>query len=344
MKKNLMVKMLAVLLMVLVPAGLRSEKKALLHELINPEDLHVVDQGMYVTQGIEVFIYSLEDFKPVKQFGRKGEGPGEFMPFPMNVRISLRMVVCPQQLVINSMGRISFFSLDGEFQKEMRTKATIGRFKPVGSNFIGFNFEIQNKTNFVAANLYDGEMNKIKPVYRFKHYYQDNQYIDVLDEGVDYFDRVITWEDKIIIAGEDNILHVFDQQGNPRQKISLPVPLVRVTDAHKTQYTEFYRTDPRFKSEYEIYRPLVTFREYFLLVRRLFVDQGKIVIVTNNRKGEKVEIVIIDLEGKIHRQVFLPIREQNVRDLFPLDIKNGKIYQLIENEEEKWELQVTEMR
>lgn len=334
---------MVLILVVFTPEGLKGEKKVVLHELINPENLQVANRHIYVTQGIEVFIYSLPDFKLEKKFGKQGEGPGEFLPFPTPVRSSLRLVIYPNQLMINSIGKLSFFSLKGEFKKEMRSKATIGRFKPVGNYFTGFNFEIENKTNFIAVNLYDAKMNKIKQVYRFIHFHQNNQYIDVVPIGIDYFDKIYTWQEKIIISGDDNSLHVFDHQGNPLKKIALKVKPARITDAHKTRYHEFYRTDPRFKFSYEMYRHLVRFNDYFPLFRRLFFDRGKIIIVTFNRKPGMSESIFTDIEGKRYKKVYLPIRERNIRDLFPLDIKNGKIYQLLENKEEKWELHITDI-
>lgn len=344
MKKNFILTVLVLVLVVFTPPVLKGEKKAVLHELINPEHLQVANRQFYVTQGTEVFIYSLANFKLQKKFGKQGEGPGEFLPFPLPTRSSLRLVICPNQLVISSVGKLSFFSLQGEFKKEKRSKATIGRFKPVGNYFTGFNFEIENNTNFIAVNLYDDEMNKIKQVYRFLHFHQNNSYVDVVLAGVDYFDKVYTRQKKIIISGDDDCLHVFDHQGNPLKKIALKVKPARITDAHKTSYHEFYRTDPRFKSAYEMYRHQASFNEYFPLFRRIFFDREKIIIVTFNRKPGISETIFTDIEGKLYKKEYLPIREQNIRDLFPLDIKKGKIYQLLENKEEKWELHITDIR
>jgi hypothetical protein len=45
------------------------------------------------------------------------------------------------------------------------------------------------------------------------------------------------------------------------------------------------------------------------------------------------------------KKIYLPLKEKNVYQLFPFDIKDGKLYQLIENEDtEEYELFVTEIQ
>lgn len=45
------------------------------------------------------------------------------------------------------------------------------------------------------------------------------------------------------------------------------------------------------------------------------------------------------------KKIYLPLKEKSVNKLFPFDIKDGKLYQLIENEDtEEYELFVTEIQ
>jgi len=52
--------------------------------------------------------------------------------------------------------------------------------------------------------------------------------------------------------------------------------------------------------------------------------------------------LVFDIKGKFLKKLFLPYKFMNPVDEYPIAVKSGKLYQLIENEdEEKWELHIT---
>jgi uncharacterized protein YlbG (UPF0298 family) len=71
-----------------------------------------------VTQEATVFIYSLKDFKLVKKFGKAGEGPREFRILP---QLPLNIDARTDQIIVNSFGKVSYFTKQGEFIKEVKT-------------------------------------------------------------------------------------------------------------------------------------------------------------------------------------------------------------------------------
>ena len=334
-----------VIVIALTAVFMSGEKKAVVRDFVNPEYLDIGKDRMYVTEDIKVFIYSLKDFTLLKTFGKAGEGPKEFLRSPMPVRSSLRMVVCPDRLMINSLGKISFYSLDGEFQNLVRIQRPMPRYRPVRDDrfdiYSGFSTTIENKTIFIDVTLFDANLNIVKSLYRFNHFYQHGKGVDPVLGGIDYFDRVFTCNGTIIVVGEDNRLHLFDHNGKPLKKLPLPLEPVKMTDELQKKYDDFYMTDKRIKPLYQQDRHMVKFSDYLPLVRRMFFDKGRLYVVSFNRKDGKSEVLVIDLEGTVYKKGFLPIREQSIHALYPLDIKNGKIYQLIENNSEQWELHVT---
>lgn len=335
------------ILIVLTAVMAHGESKAVLHDFVNPEYLDIGKDRMYVIEDVKVFIYSLKDFKLLKTFGKAGEGPKEFLRNPMPVRTSLRMVVCPDCLMINSLGKISFYSLDGEFQKVLKVQRPMPRYRPVRDDgfdlYSGFSTTIENNTIFIDVTLFDANVDIVKSLYRFNHFFRPGKGVDPVLGGIDYFDRVFTVQGTVIVAGEDNRLHLFDSSGNLLKKLPLPLEPVKMTDELKKKYDEYYSTDKRIGPLYRQDRHMVKYSDYLPLVRRMFFDNGRLYVVSFNREDGKSEVLVTDLEGRVYKKGFLPIREQSIHALYPLDIKNGKIYQLIENTEEQWDLHVTDI-
>ncbi len=57
---------------------LMAKKVVTLSGILAPSDIKIDEERIYITQHEEIYIYSLKDYRLIKKFGRKGEGPGEF--------------------------------------------------------------------------------------------------------------------------------------------------------------------------------------------------------------------------------------------------------------------------
>jgi hypothetical protein len=92
-------------------------------------------------------------------------------------------------------------------------------------------------------------------------------------------------------------------------------------------------------------KQMIKFKEYFPAIQLIFVDNASIYILTYRKQPEKYEIFIYDTSGKYIKQVYLPIQYIDRIQPYPFAIKNGILYQLIENEEnEAWELHASEIK
>jgi len=89
------------------------KKAVVLSEVVKPGAVAVQGNRLYVTEGESVHIYSLNPFKYIKKFGKKGEGPAEFKRMPY-------LIPFPEYVFINSPGKIQFFSAAGDFKKEVK--------------------------------------------------------------------------------------------------------------------------------------------------------------------------------------------------------------------------------
>ena len=131
-------------------------------DIYKPESITVNENYIYITQDIEIFIYSKKDMKLIKKFGRAGEGPREFKKIPSPWFPSISLYLTGDKLLINSLGKISFFSKTGEFLNETST-GTQARYIPVGDKYVYMHFTAEDKVTYIAADLVDANLeNKIK--------------------------------------------------------------------------------------------------------------------------------------------------------------------------------------
>ena len=59
----------------------------------------------------------------------------------------------------------------------------------------------------------------------------------------------------------------------------------------------------------------------------------------NKEENGQKELVILNLNGRILKNTEISLQEINPRELNPFTVHQGKLYQLVENEDiEQWEL------
>ncbi|HLP44706.1 MAG TPA: hypothetical protein VK469_02100, partial [Candidatus Kapabacteria bacterium] len=65
----------------------------------------------------------------------------------------------------------------------------------------------------------------------------------------------------------------------------------------------------------------------------------------HKKEAEKSEFYIFDIKGTFLKKIMLPLKEKDERLWYPYTIGNGKLYQLVEDEDtETWELHVTDIK
>jgi hypothetical protein len=83
--------------------------------LNNPESITVHKQRIYIVDGSEVKVFSLDDFRPLFKFGRRGVGPGElFRNEDYNIQLQIR----GRHIYLNSRNKIIQYSMAGKVLNE----------------------------------------------------------------------------------------------------------------------------------------------------------------------------------------------------------------------------------
>ncbi len=323
-------KMIVLILVLLVSsalfAGTSDVKPVVLKEISKPFQLILEGEQMYVVQKEKVYIYSLKDYRLVTQFGKTGEGPKEFRVTPNVNEGNVWIYVNGEEILINSMGRASFFNTKGEYLRE--NIAPPGLFQPMGKGYMAINFGQRDNVNMYIVNLYDENFKKTKEIYSKKQAFQRTGDIDPYDMvgPLNY-----VYKDRVYVKGEKGLIHVFDFNGEKKQDIKYDYEKLAITEASKARVYEYYKTNPATKRFYEYIKPRIKFRDHYPTIRWYSVADDKIYVLSYKMKGDKSMFYIFDLDGKFLKTAMAPIEERDAVLVAPYDIRDGKVYQLKEN-------------
>lgn len=305
-------------------------KIADLPEVMQPVDIHVYGNRLYIGENYLIHIYSLKDFKQIKQFGRKGDGPGEF-------KFNARLNVFPDKLAVNTRGALIYFTHDGELIKMFRTKPEIHSLLPVGSHFAASVYE--NGTS-QKIKLYDKNLKLLMTVYegsmgQASYWHSDAKKIDVMMVK-DFMDERI-YNNKIIIGDTSKGFYfsVFDSSGKKLLDVKKDFKPIEIPDTFKQEQIRLQQEKPgwdRIKDKVNL-----RFPQYFPAYRMMKISGNKIYFVTYEKSksyGKSMDKVIItDLEGNLLGSASAP------SDVWMFCISEDQLYWLYENEEEEiWEL------
>jgi len=334
--------------LILFASTLLAAKTVSLPDILKPDSIVVDADNIYVVEGIQVSVYSAADFKLKKKFGREGEGPQEFKKSGGGNMPSLILYPQPDHLFICSQNKASFFKKDGTFIKEVRTGSIIGRFAPMDDTYAGLGFSREDNKPALIIGLYDKDFKKEKDLLKLPMPFMPGQKVDPIRV---YFlsDAFMFYSDskKAFIVDGDNNVQVFNHKGDIVATLSYNYQKVKLTDSLKAKYDKFFSEDNRFRQMYKNgkARNMMEFSEYLPTIKTYRVSDGKVYVVTNNKKNQALETIIFSDTGKFLRKIFLPIEQPNILEMYPFTIYKGKIYQLVENEdEEEWELHVNEIK
>lgn len=313
--------------------------KVELLDLLDPAAIHVDGNQMYITEHATIYIYSTKDYHLIKKFGRRGEGPKEFK---LGEEDQVDLFVLPGYLQINSEARVSFFTKDGNYIKEISTLH--GRWlRPLGKNFVGMRPVFDEKNiRYHVVNLYDSNCNKVKEIYREKAEIQHRrQTFNAVSWTRDIYHN---YREKIFVDGKNKVIRVFDNKGEKLYDINLKYDRIKITDEIKNKYLKYYRENPFWRQRWERLKKWYIFPDYLPVVQDFVVKDERIYILTYKEENDKFEFLVLDIKGKLLKKVFLPLVKSSYIWYYPWDISKGKLYKIVEKEDsERYELHVDEI-
>ena len=318
-----------------------SRRIAILPEIIDPECITIHKKNIYIVEGTRIFVYSVENYKMKKSFGTYGEGPKEFLIEPKKQGYRLQIVPFSNHLLVNSMGKVTFFTLGGDFLREVKTKN--GRyFKPLADKYVGYELveaSQKDKTIRISINLYGIHFVKEKSVFTKAALWQLGQTFNPIYYGIGSFRGVLfqVWDNQVFIEGPGDSIHVFDRNGGGVRVIELNLDKQRIMGPHK-QATLAAIRETRLPRIYNLVKKMARFPRHFPLKYFTVADSRIYVLSFEKNKGRR-PFYIFSLKGIRLHKIWLPFAETNILHYHPYTVHQRHLYQLVENlETETWEL------
>jgi hypothetical protein len=280
--------------------GIDAKKVGSLPEIASPMEIIVSNGILYVSdqQQSRVFLYSMKDFKLVKEVSRKGEAPGETFGVP-------RISAYPGYIFLYCLGKGLYFSRDGKYTKEFRIRRRGNDLRPIGENFV---FMINKGDGFKDCSIdfsiysYSRENNlEFKKIL----YIEKRSCATKTGEKMDYnlinsSASYIVYDNKIFLGDPARgiYMEIFDKDGNRTGKIHIKqFEKQEVTDQFKKEYMERVKMSSNYTLATAMYN--LYFPEYFPGYYKFTVDKGKVYFLTFNRKANQREMIISDWKGTL---------------------------------------------
>lgn len=313
-----------------------AEKIVPLPDLTKAEGIQADGGQIIVTSFPQVFIYNLKDFKLLTKFGKAGEGPQEFFRF---VKAQFHPTN-PDWVIVGSHDKMSFYTRKGEYVKDFRSKYVRWGdcLWPVADNYVGTLTTLEKGTNeILCLNLFGPDLQQKKEFIRWEGCIGPfaSKRINPSDSTFSGGEYTI-YDNKIfvLLRVDKGNIEVFDSEGNKLYTINHGYKRIPLKKSDRDAFNKFIKEHPRFSNRWELFKDAMNYPEYFPATRAMAIANDKIYVFTNNRIPEenKYEVVIFDIKGKFLKNTMVPFYKKNIQEHFPFSIYNGKLYQLVENE------------
>lgn len=337
-----------------VPLRTEAVRLGALPGILRPESIAVTKNRLYILEEASVFVFSLNDLRLIAKIGGRGDGPGEIQVnplFPSRITVDSR-----QNLIVETMYRLIFFSEDYHLRKEIRKSNRIYNIVPVNDKFAALHMIYSDKAKalFQAISLFDQKLETVKELYRqpFNSDTVTKKQIQMVQDSIHF----AVHGDKIFVEQSDRgfSIGVFDHAGNFQYRIGKNIPPLRITEKDRQFLLKRFQEDTgvrfiiltsggwdHFKKTMKVIHP-----EFFPAIKDILVYGNRIYLTTFSRSGEMNRFLMMDLTGENMKETYIPfIGEGNFfgqmfgKENRLYDISRHRFYYLEENEEaEEWEI------
>jgi hypothetical protein len=319
-------------------------KLAVLPELNRPSFIEIRDDEVYVLDDTVVKVYSLKDCRLLRQFGKRGNGPGELMP---NDEIPLQMQLVNGQVFLNSQTKFIHYSYAGEVLKEKAAHFVWMQISPLGKDYcISRRDYTRSKEIFFHIMLYDRDLNPLKTIYTSKPTSTIRSRGKVIiPSNFTYMKLAPSGKRLYIFSGrqEDFQVLVFDLQGKPLKPIKMDYQRPKWTDSFKKEVIDWFKTLPwGNRLSEDLIKQYVEFPVYLPAIRNILTGENRLYVQTYKKKANDSEFFVFDENAQLIKQVFLPDESHykvKMNPVITITIKNNRYYYLVENlDNGDWEL------
>jgi hypothetical protein len=347
--KNCM--LLLSLLLFLTAFPVMGERIGSIDEVLKPQMIRVDEGELLVVEKHHIFIYSLPDLKLKNRIGKEGEGPGEFQPDPARTII---FSVHPGYILAESRNKIIYFDRRGRYLRERIKPPGLLQVLPLGPNFAVLRILYGPEgENYFAVSIMDQDLKEIREIYRQKFFSFKGRTI-VIPDGLNF----CVMEGKLIVEQSPDgfVIGIYDQAGNKINRIERPFEKIPVTDNDREEAFADLLQIPSVRRAIQEQgknrvvdnlKSTASYPDFLAPIQYIMADQGRLVVKTPLVRGDREEFLVMSLEGKIIKKIYLPkarkvdflVRMQGDKNYFTIH-GNGYYYlKLVDTgDDETWEL------
>ncbi len=334
-------KILSFFLIILVMISTLTLKSGtVLSELTYPKKILVGEENIIISEKASVFIYSKKDLKFKTSFGSRGEGPQEYMIGTLSGFTNIRLNVSKEKIVVTSLMKATFYSLDGVYKNTIKTIPDFFEVKPLNTNYVVWTDLLDNKKyRFQVLHIADSNLKKLKEFIRIPNDLDAKR-------GLFYYKKYFGYKiynNKIYLCqSKDLEIDVFNSLGEKIDIIKSPLHKIKFTEKDAKAKIDQLKVDQ--PSVYKIFKKKIFFPKEYPAIRTFRVSDNKLYVFTHKTINLKNQCLVFGLKGKLIKDTLVPLKEISLKKWFPFDIKDNKVYQLIENQDtETWELVVIDI-
>jgi hypothetical protein len=327
------------LIIILISTGLiiQGKKIATLEENFKKPIIRVDDRQFYIVDPslVKGVIYDRSNLKKVGQFGSYGQGPGELTSI-QNVTLNDKFIY------VSDFTKLCIFSKQGRLIKELKGPFRTTSYIPFGDNFVGTHslpqdlYKNKRKVQFI---LFDGNLKKKKDLFITEIHSEIT-----LTKGKelvywfrDCFGAFVNKNNLVVGTTEKGLYFaVFNLNGEKLYDIKRDEKKREVTEEEKKRIIKNFSLSMGEEkwNQYKATNEII-FSDYYPAYWGFIVNDDKIYVFPYSQFGV-FEIPILDLNGNLLKRSYLMVEALGALIKY-VDIFKGKLYNVIENDEE-WEL------
>lgn len=299
-----------------------------------------------------------KDVEFVRKFGKKGEGPQEFKLNQFRADVHIFYKKNPGggrgELVVNSVGRLSFFDLQGNFLDEKKVNPFYILAPHKKDLYVGIASNRGKNQGWLSLNIFNSKFEKVKELHATDKTISTDLYSSLLLDFITLPCESFVfreYDNKIFFPVEHKnglAIKRVDSCGKLIDSYNIPYNKIKVPDSYKKNIRNWFKNRSPFKNVWPRIKDSVRFNSYFPALKNMFVDNNNIYIITYKKdEWGNNEFLVLDMKKagekrKIElKTFFMELPEEEPFNPACYTIKNNHLYSLHENEDiEMWELQI----